>query len=156
MSYSPFSFYQQSTSSSIALVTNYYNNTGSAIAQGVPVSATGTLNYIAPTDVTSQSSVQAFVGYAQFRIPNASLGPVISGGRLENMGSGYSFSIGDAIYVSVLGTYLQNTKPVDSSGNPVAPFVSGNIMIFAGVIVQNESNPSLQDLQILTQVLGAL
>jgi hypothetical protein len=29
-------------------------------------------------------------------------------------------------------------------------------MVFAGVIVQNETNPSLQDLQILTQVLGAL
>jgi hypothetical protein len=55
-----------------------------------------------------------------------------------------------------LGTGLQNVKPVDSSGNPVAPFVSGNIMVFSGVIVQNESNPSNQDLQILTQVLGAL
>lgn len=155
MSYSPFSFYQQSTSSSVALVTNYYNNTGSAIAQGVPVSATGTANQVTPTDVTSQASVQAFVGYAQARIPNATLGPVISNGRLENL-QGYSFSVGDAIYMSILGTYLQNTKPVDSSGNPVAPFVSGNIMVFSGVVVQNEDNPSLQDLQILTQVLGAL
>jgi hypothetical protein len=58
--------------------------------------------------------------------------------------------------MSILGTYLQNTKPVDSSGNPVAPFVSGDWMVFSGVIVQNEDNPSLQDLQILTQVLGAL
>lgn len=119
------------------------------------MSATGTSNYVAPTDVTSQASVQAFVGYAQARIPSGSLGSVISGGRLENL-QGYSFSIGDAIYFSVLGTYLQNTKPVDSSGNPVAPFTSGDIMVFSGVIVQNEDNPSLQDLQILTQVLGAL
>ena len=153
--YSPFYFDQQGTGTSVALVTNYYNNTGVAIAQGTPVSATGTANYVAPTDVTSQTSVQSFVGYAQFRIPTASLGPVISGGRLENL-QGYTFSIGDAIYMSVLGTYLQNTKPVDSNGNPVAPFVSGDIMVFAGVIVENELNPSLQDLQILTQVLGAL
>lgn len=121
----------------------------------MPVSATGTANHITPTDITSQASVQAFVGYAQVRISNASLGPVISGGRLENL-QGYGFSLGDAIYFSVLGTYLQNTKPVDSNGNPVAPFVSGNIMVFCGCIVQNETNPSLQDLQILTQVLGAL
>jgi hypothetical protein len=155
MAYSPFSFNPQSTGSSRQLLTNYYNNTGSAIAQGTPLSVTGTANYITPTDVTSQASVQAFVGYAYVRIPNDSLGPVISGGRLQNL-QGYSFSLGDAIYMSVLGTYLQDTKPVDSSGNPVAPFVSGNIMIFAGVIVQNETNPSLQDLQILTQVLGVL
>ena len=119
------------------------------------MSATGTANYVAPTDVTDQTSVQSFVGYAYTRIANASLGPVISGGRLQNL-TGYSFSIGDAIYMSVLGTYLQNVKPVDSSGNPVAPFVSGDIMVFCGCIVQNETNPSLQDLQILTQVLGAL
>lgn len=155
MSYSPFFFDQQSTSSSIALVTNYYNSTGLAIAQGTPVSATGTANYVAPTDVTNQTSVQAFVGYAQYRIPNASLGPVISGGRLENL-AGYSFSIGDSIYMSVLGTYLQNTKPVDSNGNPVAPFVESDFMVFCGVIVQNEENPSLQDLQILTQLFGEI
>ncbi len=155
MTYSPFYYDQQSTGSSVALVTNYYNNTGVAIAQGTPLSATGTSNYVAPTDVTNQVSVQAFVGYAQTRIANASLGPVISGGRLENL-QGYGFSIGDSIYMSVLGTYLQNTSPVDSDGNPVAPFVSGNYIVFSGVIVQNESNPSLQDLQILTQVIGAI
>jgi hypothetical protein len=155
MTYSPFFFNQQSTGSSVALVTQYYNNTGTAIAQGVPVSATGTANYVAPTDVTSQTSVQAFVGYAQARIPTGSLGNVISGGRLENL-QGYSFSIGDSIYMSVLGTYLQNTSPVDSNGDPVAPFVSGNWIVFSGVIVQNELNPSLQDLQILTPVIGAI
>lgn len=155
MSYSPFSFNPQSLGSSRQLLTNYYNNTGAAIPQGTPLSVTGTANHVTPTDVTSQASVQAFVGYAYVRLPNSSLGPVISGGRLQNL-QGFSFSIGDAIYMSVLGTYLQNVKPVDSSGNPVAPFVSGDIMVFCGCIVQNETNPSLQDLQILTQVLGAL
>lgn len=154
MSYTPFYFDQQSTGSSVALVTNYYNSTGIAIPQGTPVSATGTLNYVEPTDVTSQTSVQSFVGYAQYRIPNGSLGPVISGGRLENM-TGYSFSLGDAIYISTTGS-LQNTKPTDSDGNPVAPFVSGDFIIFCGCVVQNEANPSNQDLQILTQIIGAI
>ena len=155
MAFSPFSFNPQSTGSSRQLITNYYNNTGSTIVQGTPLSVTGTANYVTPTDVTSQDSVQAFVGYAYTRISNASLGAVISGGRLQNL-QGFGFSIGDAIYMSVLGIYLQNVKPVDNNGNPVAPFVSGDMMVFAGVIVQNESNPSLQDLQILTQVFGAL
>lgn len=154
MSYNPLYVGANALGSSIALVTNYYNNTGLAIAQGTPLSATGTLNYVAPTDVSSQTSVQSFVGYAQARIPNASLGAVISGGRLENL-TGYSFSLGDAIYINTTGS-LQNTKPTDSSGNPVSPFVEGDYAIFCGVIVQNETNPSNQDLQILTQVIGAI
>lgn len=154
MSYNPLYVGANGLGTSVALVTQYYNNTGSAIAQGAPLSATGTSNYVALTDVTSQSSVQSFVGYAQARIPNGSSGNVISGGRLINL-QGYSFSIGQPIYISATGS-LQNTSPVDSSGNPIAPFVSGDVMIFCGCIVQNESNPSLQDLQILTQVLGAL
>lgn len=110
---------------------------------------------MAPTDVTSQASVQAFVGYAYTRISNASLGAVISGGRLQNL-QGFAFSIGQPIYISVLGTYLQNTSPVDGSGDAVSPFVAGDYIVFAGVIVENETNPSLQDLQILTQVIGAI
>ena len=81
-------------------------------------------------------------------------GSVISGGRLQNL-LGYSFSVGDAIYMSTTGS-LQNTKPVDSSGNPVAPFVSGDFLIFCGVIVQNETNNTLQDLQIFTQDFGVI
>ena len=155
MAYSPFAWNPQSTGSSRQLLTNYLNNTGSTIQQGTPVSVTGTADHITPTDVTSQASVQAFVGYAYTRINNGSLGAVISGGRLQNL-QGFSFSIGDAIYMSVLGTYLQNTKPVDSNGNPVAPFVESDFMVFCGVIVQNEENPSLQDLQILTQLFGEI
>jgi hypothetical protein len=153
MTYSPFYFSQQGTGSSRQLLTNYYNNTGLAIPQGSPCS-TQTDGSIAPTDVTSQTSVQAFVGYAYVRIPNASSGSVISGGRLQNL-TGYVFSVGDAIYISVGGS-LQNIKPVDSGGNPVAPFTSGDYMVFCGVIVRNETNNTQQDLQILTQVLGAL
>lgn len=153
MSYSPFSFYQQSTSSSIALVTNYLNNTGVAIAQGSPCS-TKTDGSIMLTDVTSQASIQAFVGYAYTRISDGSYGPIISGGRLLNL-TGYSFNVGDAIYLSIGGS-LQNVKPVDVNGNPVSPFVEGDFMVFAGVIVQNEVNNTQQDLQILTQDFGVI
>lgn len=154
MSFNPLYVGAQSTGTSIALVSNYTNSSATPIPQGTPVSKTGAADLIAPTDVSDQTSVQRFVGYAQFRIGANALGPVISGGRLQTL-TGYSFSIGDSIYISTTGS-LQNTKPVDGNGNPVAPFTSGDSMIFSGVIVQNETNPSNQDLQILTQVLGVL
>jgi len=153
MSYNPIFTGRQSTGSSVSLITNYYNNTGLAIPQGAPCS-TQNDGSIGLTDVTSQASVQAFVGYANVRIPTATLGPIISTGRLENL-SGYSFSIGDAIYMSVGGS-LQNIKPVDINGNPVAPFTSGDSMVFCGVIVKGENNPLNQDLQIFTQNFGIL
>lgn len=153
MGFNPLYVGSQSQGSSRQLLTNYLNSTGIAIPQGSPCSTLSD-GSIALTDVTSQTSVQSFVGYAWARIPDATMGPVVSGGRLENL-TGYSFSIGDAIYVSVGGS-LQNTKPVDNSGNPVAPFTSGDFMVFCGVIVKNEDNPSNQDLQVLTQNLGEL
>lgn len=153
MSYNPLYVGSQSMGSSRQLLTNYLNSTGSAIAQGAPCSVQSD-GSIALTDVTSQVSVQSFVGYAYTRIASASTGPIISGGRLENL-TGYSFTIGNSIYISV-GGGLQNTSPVDNNGNPVAPFVVGDFTIFAGVIVQNEDNPSNQDLQIFSQNLGEL
>jgi len=153
MSYNPLYVGQFSQSSARQLITNYTNNTGFAIPQGSPCSIQ-TDGTIALTDVTSQQSVQNFVGYAYARIANASSGPVISGGRLQNL-MGYSFSVGDIIYISVGGS-LQNTKPVDNNGDPVAPFVSGNFMVFVGCIVQNETDNAQQDLQIFTQDFGAI
>lgn len=153
MTYSPFYYNQQGTGSARQLLTNYFNNTGIAIPQGAPCSTKldGSLEL---TDVTSQTSVQAFVGYAYNRIPNGMDGIIISGGRLQNL-QGYSFSVGDAIYISVGGS-LQNTKPIDINGNPIAPFTSGDFMIFCGVIVKNETNNTQIDLQILTQNFGEI
>ena len=150
MTYSPFYFSPQSTGTSIAIVTNYYNNTGSAIAQGVAVSKTGTADQIAPTDPTSDTSVHAFVGFAQFHLPNATLGPIISSGRLETL-TGYSFSLGQSIWIGLNGV-IQNTRP----DYAVTGFATGDFIMYAGVIVQNELNPINQDLLLMPQLVGEL
>jgi hypothetical protein len=148
MSYSPLYFAPQGGGTSIATVTNYTNATISMIAQGTPVS-TNTFGLVAPTDVTSQTSVQALVGYAQVRMPASSSGPVISNGRLENIMT--SFAVGDAIYIGLGGTLI-NQKPDVG----VAGFVEGDFVVFVGVLVQNQTNPSLTDIQLFTQTIGEL
>lgn len=150
MTYSPFFFIQQGLGTSVALVTNYKNGTGSAIAQGTAVSKTGVADQVAPTDPTSDTSVHSFIGFAQFRIPAGTLGPVITGGRLENL-TGYSFSIGDSIWIGLNGI-IQNVRP----DYGVTGFTSGDFVVFGGVIVQNEDDPSNQDFQVIPQLIGEL
>ena len=150
MSYNPNFVGSQSLGSSIAMVSDYTNGTGTAIPQGVAVSKTGVGDQIAPTDPTNDVSVHAFVGFAQFRIPAATLGPVISGGRLENL-TGYSFAIGDSIWVG-LGGVIQNVRP----DYGITGFTAGDFVIFAGVVVQNVKNALNQDLQVMPQLIGEL
>ena len=150
MSFNPLYVGNQSLGTSVALVTNYTNGTGSAIAQGTAVSKTGVADQIAPTDPTSDSSVHSFVGFAQARIPANTLGPVILSGRLENL-TGYSFSIGDSIWIGLSGI-IQNVRPQDG----VTGFAEGDFVVFAGVIVENSNNPSNQDLQCIPQLVGEL
>ena len=150
LTYSPFYFNQQSNGTSEGLVSNYTNSSGTAIPQGTPVSLTGSQDLIAPTDVTSQSSVSRFVGIAQFRIPGNANGPVISNGRLLNLG-GYSFSIGDSIWIGLSGI-IQNVRP----DYGVTGFATGDYVYFVGTITQNESNNLQQDLVILPQLIGQL
>jgi hypothetical protein len=150
MSYNPLYVGSQALGSSVALVTNYTNGTGSPILQGTAVSKTGVQDQIAPTDPTDDASVHAFVGFAQFRINAATLGPVISNGRLEVL-SGYSFSVGDAIWVGLNGV-PQNVRP----DYGVTGFAAGDFIIFCGVVVQNALNPSNQDLQVMPQLIGEL
>jgi hypothetical protein len=148
MSYNPNFVGSQANGSSIALVTNYTNGNPTAIPQGTPLSITGSFVY--PTNVSSDVSVASFVSYAQVRIAANATGPVISGGRLENL-TGYSFSLGDPIYMSISGS-LQNVRPDDG----VTGFGMGDFIVFCGTIVPNIVNPSNQDLQILSQVFGEL
>lgn len=150
MSYSPFSFYQQGTGTSLGLVTNYTNSSGTAIPQGTPVSLTGSGDLIAPTDVTNQSSVSSFVGIAQFRINGSANGPVISNGRLQIL-TGYSFSIGDSIFIGV-GGIIQNVRP----DYGVTGFSAGDYVYYIGTVVANETTPLDQDLVIMPQLIGEL
>jgi hypothetical protein len=135
--------------SSRQVVTNYTNASGvTAIPQGMAVSTNGS-GLLVPLDVSSQSSWQSFVGYANARIPTSTLGPVIANGRLENFTT--ALSVGTALYI---GTDGNPTNIVPSVG--VNGFVSGDIVIFMGVIVANETDPSEMDIALLTQVVGTL
>jgi hypothetical protein len=141
--------FRGTSSNATSVTTTYVNGSGSTIVQGAPVSINGSGDVIL-TDVTSSTSVQAFIGYASANITASASGEVISNGRLQNL-SGYSFTVGDAIYMGI-GGILQNTKP----DYGVTGFGAGDSVVFCGVIVNNTLNPSNQDLQILTQVVGIL
>lgn len=148
MSFNPLYVGAQSKSSSRQVVTNYTNATAFAIPQGTPVS-TNTSGMISPTDVTNETSVNQFVGHAQFRISASSLGPVISGGRLENIVT--AFAVGDPIYIGHGGTLINQKPDVGIAG-----FMAGDWVMFVGVLVKNEFNPSLTDIQLCSQIIGEL
>lgn len=148
MSFSPSSFNPQNSTAS-ALVTLYTN--ASAItaipqAQACSINSSGLLT---PLDVSSQASWNNFVGYANVRIPASALGPIIANGRLQNITTG--FVVGTPLYI---GTDGNPTNIVPSTG--VNGFVSGDMVIFLGVLVPNETNPSEIDIALFTQLIGTL
>jgi hypothetical protein len=148
MSYSPSSFNPQTATAS-ALVTDYINASAvTAIPQGqaCSINASGLL---VPLDVSSQSSWTAFVGYANQRIPASALGPIIVNGRLQNFTTAYP--IGTPLYI---GTDGNPTNIIPSVG--VNGFVSGDMVIFLGVLVPNEQIPSEIDIALYTQFVAVL
>lgn len=147
MSYSP-NFRGSTGNASKQLQSTYVNALGGTISKGTVLSI-NTSGQIFPIDVTSEVSVGALVGIANQDIPAAATGLVVSGGRLTNVTT--SFSIGDAVYVGSDGL-LTNVKPDLGS----AGFVSGDFVIFIGVVVKNEFNPALQDIQLMISVVGQL
>ena len=127
---------------------NFTNGSGSTIVAGYPVS-TLTNGLVSLVNVSSQTSVDGLVGIYSMDTPNTASGQVLDSGVLENISTG--FSVGDAIYVNKAGA-LDNTVPSVGVGG----FVSGDAVIFIGVIVQNEFNPSQKDLKILIEKPGTL
>ena len=149
MSFSPFYFNQQSTGSARQILTDYTNASAiTAIPQAQACSVNGS-GLLVPLDVSSQASWQAFVGYANVRIPTSALGSIISNGRLENITT--SFTAGMPLFI---GKDSNPTNIVPSVG--VNGFVSGDAVIFMGVLVPNEDNPSELDIALFTQVIGTL
>ena len=149
MSYSPFSFSSESTGTAEALVTDYVNASGAtAIPQAQACSING-IGKLVPLDVSSQSSWNNFVGYANIRISASSSGPIISNGRLLNITT--AFALGTPLYI---GTDGNPTNIVPSVG--VNGFVSGDAAIFMGVLVKNQTSPSEKDIALFTQVIGIL
>ncbi len=149
MSYNPLYVGAQGGGSSIAVITNYTNASMiNAIPQAQACSVTGG-GLIVPLDVTSQASWQAFVGYANVRIPASGTGPVVANGRLMNVVT--SYTAGTALYI---GTDSNPTSIIPSAG--VNGFVEGDMVIFLGVLVPNESNPSNLDIALFTQFVDVL
>lgn len=151
MSFSPFYFNQQGTGTSEGVVTNYTNASAiTAIPQAMACSVNSS-GLVIPLDVTSQTSVNKMVGYAASRIPVSVAGPIISNGRLQIYTNTNSYALGTPLYV---GTDGNPTNIVPSAG--VNGFSSGNYVIFMGVLVANEANPSEFDISLFTQVIGVL
>jgi hypothetical protein len=113
------------------------------------VSVIDTTGQVSPLDVSTDASVIGRVGLAQARIAASSVGPVISSGRLENYTT--SYPIGTALYVGTDGNPT-NIVPVEGSNG----FVSGDAVIFIGIVVKNEDNPSNKDIQLMLQLIGDL
>lgn len=148
MSYSP-QFFNSTTNIASALITDYTNaSVITAIPQAQACSVDGS-GLLAPLDVSSQSSWNNFVGYANVRISTSTLGPVIANGRLQNITT--SFSVGTPLYI---GKDSNPTNIIPSVG--VNGFVSGDAVIFMGVLVQNETTPSEIDISLFTQIIGTL
>lgn len=149
MSYNPLYVGQQSAGSARQLVTDYTNASATVAipqAQAVSINSSG---LIVPLNVSSQASWNNFVGYANVRIPTSSSGPVIANGRLQNITTG--LAVGTALYI---GKDSNPTSTVPSVG--VNSFVSGDAVIFMGVLVNNEANPSEIDIALFTQIIGTL
>jgi hypothetical protein len=149
MSFSPVSFNPQGTGSSRQVITNYTNASAiNALAQGQACSVNSS-GLLVPLDVSSEASWQAFVGYANARIPTSSLGPVIANGRLQNFTT--SYTAGTALYIDTNGMPTSTIPSVGVNG-----FQAGDMVIFMGVIVPNETTPSEFDIAIFTQLVGTL
>lgn len=150
MSYSPLFRGNSSKAASTLNATGYQNATGSSAPIGAPVSTSGSGQF-ALTDVSSEPSVEGWLGLASEVIPNTATGLISSDGRIQNV-NGWGFSNGDAVWVGSTPGTLTNVKP--DLGSP--GWSSGDFVLFVGVVVQNEFNPSVQDIQLCRQIVGQL
>ncbi len=137
--------------SSTSIQTLYQNGTGSTAPVATVVSQGTGANFVL-TDVTNEATVETFLGLVAASTPAATNGLVGSDGRIQGIPSGLGFSIGDALWVGLTPGSLTNVKP----DLTVSGWNSGYFVIFIGVVVQNQFNPSLQDIQMFKQIIGQL
>lgn len=148
MTYSPNFRGNSARGSSRQCQTNYQSGSGSTMSKGVPVSVNA-FGQVTPTDVSDETSVEGIVGLLSADLPTAASGGVISDGRVEDVTT--SFVYGDPVYVAKAGG-LTNTRPSIGVGS----FVTGDFVIFLGVVVQNEFNPAKKDIQLMISIVGQL
>lgn len=129
----------------------YQNGTGSTMAVATAVS-TNTAGQIVLTDVTNEALSEGWIGLVATALPSTAIGQVATDGRLQNIPLGLGFSIGDPIWVGNTPGTLTNVRPDLTVGG----WAVGDYILFVGVVVQNEFNPSEQDIQISRQIIGQL
>jgi uncharacterized protein YbaA (DUF1428 family) len=151
MSYSPLFRGAAANAPANSTATGYQNGTVSTIAVATAVS-TNTSGQMILTDVSNETTVEAWLGLASQSTPTTANGLVVSDGRLQNIPMSLGFSVGDPIWVGFSPGSLTNVKP-DLS---VPGWSSGYFVLFVGVVVQNEFNPSEQDIQLCRQLIGQL
>ena len=153
MSYSPNFVGANGKGSSRSLVTGYQNGEAFTLFQGQPVSV-NTSGQMLHVDVTSDSSVAGIIGVIIADTVTTANGLVLDAGRLENITT--PFSIGDAIYVNTDGS-LMNVRPdIGVQYGTASTFAQGDYVVFIGVIVQNQFDPTKIDLKVYLDVVGQL
>jgi hypothetical protein len=147
MTYSP-SFTGSTGAASKVIQTTFTSGTGLTLSKATPVSINASSQIIA-IDVSSETSVYRLVGLCGADIAGAATGNVVDTGRLENVILGYS--VGDPLYVSKSG-FLTNVKPDIGVGG----FLSGDWVIFVGLLIKNDSDPLKKDIKLMLSIVGQL
>lgn len=144
ISYNPL---PQISLSSESVITKYTNaSVSAAIPQAQAVSTNGS-GQLVPLNISSLASVNNMVGYALSRIPASASGSIISNGRLLNFTT--SYSIGTPLWIDTNGNPTNIVPQIGVNG-----FVSGDYVIFLGVVVANAISGT--DIALFTQITGTL
>jgi hypothetical protein len=151
MSYSPLFRGKSSSGTAFGSASGYQNGTGSSMSIATAVS-TNLSGQIVLTDVSDEALSEGWIGLVEDLLPSTAYGQIATDGRLQNIPSGLGFAIGDPIWVGNSPGALTNVRP-DLSG---LGWASGDYILFVGVVVQNEFNPSIQDIQLSRQIIGQL
>jgi len=123
------------------------NSTGTTLAKCIPVKITSI--GMETIDPSIETDVDSFAGVTRTSVNDGDVGEVVTSGLISD--SGLSFAVGSVIYVSKSGG-VTNSKPSIGVGG----FTEGDFIIRLGVVIENESNPSLKDVLLNIQFLGQL
>jgi hypothetical protein len=124
------------------------NNTGGTLLKGTPVGIDA-LGEIQVIDVSVESSILSVVGLMMFDTNDGAEGELITGGRLTDVGAG--FSLGNIVFISKTGG-ITNVKPSIGVGG----FVSGDYVVQVGTVAKNKYNPLDKDILIRISIVGIL
>lgn len=148
MSFSPLFRGSVAKGSTRQLQSTFQNGSLSTLDKGTVVSV-DTSGQIDKVDVSDENSVLGIVGVLGEDTPSAASGLVVDSGRVEDVSM--AFSVGSALYLDINGD-LSDQKPEIGVGG----FDSGDFVVFVGVVVKNEFNPTLKDIKIMISVIGQL